>query len=175
MGILKFCRYPVKSSQQVHSVKISKLARFSKDIISIDLVVNYCIIRHDITIQWHHITVKKVWIALKFCTLSVAITWKKLFEFSWSRSWFTKIALFMDVVHYYVIDVSVWYNVMVPRIIHFRQERLMLVPVKVYIHMICKNASFEMSKSVGTPPVLLPLMPWKDFSLHIAVHALDFW
>ena len=81
----------------------------------------------------------------------------------------------MDVVHYYVIDVSVWYNVMVPRIIHYRQERLMLVPVKVYIHMICKNASFEMSQSVGTPPVLLPLMPWKDFSLHIAVHAFDFW
>ena len=157
--------------------KKSKLARFIEGIIFIDLVVTSWIIRHDITTWWHHISIKNVWIALKLWRLSVAIAWKELWEFSWSRLWFTEKTLFMDVVYYYVIDVCVRYtaNVMVSEIIYYKRERLPLLNVKFYIHMISKNTSFEMSKSLGTPPVLLPLMPRKNFSLHVAVYALHFW
>ena len=92
----------IKFYHQVCSMKRSKLIKFQSDVISIDEVMTSQIIRHDVKILRRHISVKNVGIALKLCRLFdlvVAIICTNFCEFSQSRSWFTEIPSFTDVVY----------------------------------------------------------------------------
>ena len=106
----------MKFYQQVRSMERSKLAKFQDDIISIDGVMTSLIIRHDVKIWWRHISVKNVGIALKLCRLFdlvVAIICINFWEFSRSRSWFTEIPSFTDVVY-------LWRHWRLPKAYHIR-------------------------------------------------------
>ena len=122
-------------------------------------VITSQIIRHDVKIWWRHISVKNFGIALKLCRhfhSVVAIICTNFCEFSFSRSWFTEIPSFTDVVY-------PWHHWHLPTAYYklhglknSKRERLIPLTVKFQFHIISIKTFFQ---RVKRGVVHLPINP----------------